>query len=242
MSLTYEQLTNICYVGTNADIPTQLPVATIINSAGQHLFNMHPWNFREGGRVNLTFSADQSFVTLPVDFAGVTGYSMSSTTQDFELTTPQVIAELIDSNVTATGYKFWGAIVQPPPDALTSAMPPQQLDIYPTPSSNATLRLYYRRGWAVLSSNTHIAQIPVYCEPLLIELVKAFSLGHWEDADNFGVITNVSLVEQSSIAHAAFLADGMLQSDYGPLEGGAIGSSVYRTWRSRTNGAVADPG
>ncbi len=245
MSLTYDNLVSVIQAVTNAvAAPSGIGDALILNSAGEHLFNMHPWNFREGASTTLKFVPEQNYVELPIDFGGVTAYAMASTQQAFEFTTPQILAELIDSSVSATGYRWWGAIVQPAAPTAKQALPNKQIDIYPTPASVATLRLWYRRGWVTMVSGD-IAQIPTFVEPLYVELVKAFALCHWANqggSPNFGVYENLAAVENSPLFHACALRDGMDQPDYGFLEGGAIAQgNQMSSWRSRTSGAVADP-
>lgn len=243
MSLTFAQLQSVIQAVCGASVPTGIDETMIMNSAGNHLFNMHPWNFKEGGSVNLSFVPDRDWVELPVDCDGITAYAMSSSLQCFEFTTPQEIAELRDSSVTSSGYKYWGAVVQPPSDVITQALPAKRIDLYPTPSSSATLKIWYRRGWATLASGS-IAQIPQFAEPLLIELVKAFALGHWAGLGakpNFGVYENLQAIQDSPLFHACALNDGLAQPDYGLLVGGATTEARYGTWRSRTSGAVADP-
>lgn len=229
MALTYANLVSIVQAVTNASVPSGIGEALILNSAGQHLFNMHPWNFRSNGFVTLTLSAGASYVDLPVDFGAMTGFAMTSTDATIEFTTIQNIADMRALDQQTGGTRFYAAITQPAAASSTQALPAKRLEIYPTPSATTSMRLAYRREWVTMASGD-TAHIPSYCEPLLVELVKAFALGHWSGIGgqpNFGVYENIAAVEQSPLFIAAAQADGFAHAAATPIRGGAASRSYW---------------
>lgn len=201
-----------------------LPHERIVNIAGQHLYNMHAWRWRERPPVDLHFVSGQSYLDLPIDLGQIRAYALNGLTQDFSFTTVQQIADLRDHSITPTGFHWWGTIVQPSQPHPSMPMPPKRIELFPTPieaNVNDVLTLWYRATWVPLHEPSDAANIPNEAEPLLVELARAFAEGFIEERDRT-VSVRVAEVTHGPIATALRQMDSTAQPNYGPLRGGAV--------------------
>lgn len=208
-----------------------------VNEAGRFLCAMHDWKFLERAPTALSLTASQQYVALPTGFGQlIAAAAINSVGCPFEMTTFDAIANMRANVVTVTG-KLWAAIVHPAQANQTSAPPVPRLELYPTPSDSITdaITIFYRAGWTELTDDTHLANIPLYTEALLVQLVRAFARGYEEDQlDDL-----VDRVVGGQIAQRAIEYDGAVQPDYGPIEGGAVQTAgVFRQYQAST---VPDP-
>lgn len=173
------------------------------------------------------------YVDLPSDFGELIEIRADGLTADFTLTDVAELAMLRDSAVRPAGFMYWGTIVQPAQASQTKAMGVPRLEIYPTPTAAlvSALTLWYRAVWRELILDTHYAAIPQWCEALLIEYIRAVAEGYMNrHADNEGILPVVTTsdrirdIEDGPIFKRATEKDMLIQSSYGVLDGGLIGS------------------
>jgi hypothetical protein len=205
---------------------SQLAQDTIINDAGRHLVSMHPWKWLERTPGTLNFAQDTAYVSMPSDFKSLdTIVPDDEIDATFTLTSFYEIARMRQFEITLTAA-YYGALVWPGQASATALQTVPRLELYPTPSANATgaLHIWYTRGWTVIDDATDAPNIPWFMESLLVQLVRAFAQGYEESdvgslnqrlADVTGTRDN-----PSPIFAAALSEDGMIQPDLDTIEGG----------------------
>lgn len=117
---------------------------------------------------------------------------------------------------------FWYGAV-----SYVGSPPSPVLEIGPGAGSNITgaFRMFYRRRWLRLSSDSTAVDVPEFCENLLIELVRAFARGYVRE-DQASISRRLAEIEAGPIFRAARMSDGNIQPFGGKLRGG--GPEIWR--------------
>ena len=187
----------------------------IVNEAGRFFYAMHSWSFAGRPPVSLTLTQDQAYVPLPDDFQSLHSLrDVNNYASEITMTTSSAISQLRNDAVTAADWVRAGTIVYPAPAAVGGAPLPPRIEIYPTPSATRAdaLELWYRAGWVDLTDPSHIANVPGWIEPLLVQVAWAFSQGYANDQlDN-----RVSSLMDSMMFREMKQNDGMVQPSPGP--------------------------
>lgn len=208
----------------------------IVNQAGRHMFT-HPWKFRVRPSVDISTVASQSYVDLPSDVSEIVTARMKDGLNDsIELTSYDKLL-LIRNGSLSTGRQFQAAVTYYDSRAVTDtavALTPR-LELAPTPTAVDQISIVYRSQWAKLSADTDVATVPDFAESLLILYVRAFSQGYEEE--NF--IQRVMEVDSSPMFHRTAIQDGMIQPEYGLIDGGHI--SGVRTGGRLPFDTISDP-
>jgi len=217
----------------------------VINQAGRWFFSCHQWNFREAPPVSIDFPGSQDQIDLPVDFGEMVTYQMTSgLTYGIQFTTPAKVAEMRATTVTVATYQHWATIVQPSQQSPTEGMPPPHLEVWPVPTAQEdALTIWYRRKWAELDATTDAANVPDYAEFALAMTCRAFASGLSEEYGNERDIeSELNKLVGGHVFDALRTADGLLQSDYGPMTNGAI-QLLYpqASWVNRSASPVSGP-
>lgn len=209
--------------------------AMILNNAGRYMTNQHAWKWRQR-TVDADWTAGQAFVNLPAAVGQdpeIIHTEANSLTETFSWTTPEEMAALRGDAIVPVGFHTWGVLTLP--DSTQT----YRIEIYPTPASNKTgaISIWYRKGWneyTVGVNGADTPDMPTFMETLLMEYVRAFALGYWDEQ----VRTNNSrLAEIASgpIFKMCKRSDSVSQPDYGPIINGAVqrtsGESIgYLPW------------
>ena len=214
----------------------EITSADIVNQAGRHMFT-YSWKFRARPSTDIPTVASQSYIDLPTDVSEIITIRMKDGLNDsIELTSYDKLL-LIRNGSLSTGRQFHAAISyydSTGTESTTVALKPR-LELAPTPTAVDQISLVYRAKWPNLSADTDIAPIPEGAESLLIAYVRAFAQGYEEE--NF--MQRVAEIDASPLFHRTSVQDGMIQPEYGPLEGGHIAS--YRTHSRLPFDTISDP-
>ncbi len=240
-------------------LPQSIELTQVINLAGRW-FMSHPWEFRERPAISLKPLNGIEYIILPDDFGVQTTYQMSDGLNfGVTFTTPQQISHLRATTVSVSQNYYWCAIVQPGQSARNLPMPPPRLEIWPTPSATvqADLIVGYKAKWTELRYQTgggveytenveqdDVANVPDIAEMCLIEACRAFAIGWGErlSQPQGGVHGMLKALVESVMWATLVATDGMIQTDYGIMMGGAIQSRYpSHTWRSASASPVANP-
>ena len=214
----------------------RIDVHRIIENAGMYLFSMHPWGWRRRPPVALDFIANQSWVTLPLDFGlgKIVGVSMNDNVTYRVQTTTLSDVEFRRSTTILSPSFYYVAPAWAPQETSTSAMV-ARLEVYPTPTSEdiGAMSLTYMAGWTPLTHGLHVANIPTEFDHLLIELVRAFAA--YERTQDH---SHVDAVDQWPTTIRLKQADGSVQANLGYIMGGAgqSGQSSGSNWNFTTAG------
>jgi len=122
-------------------------------------------------------------------------------------------------STTTIGTWTWTAATL----ANGGGVPTVRLDLYPTPNADAedALVFHYRRGWAVVSSDTTFISLPSWCQTAFLQACRAFARGYEDDAKNPVALGKYLLGLQGSPYWAACVRrDGGVQAQYGTLRNG----------------------
>jgi hypothetical protein len=211
VNLRYVELESLVRSILGADHATQLSVEMIINDACRSLYRMHQWNFRHSREIGIGLVASQNWAPLPLDFgemltirgAGARSVSMVSVEEIGRFRGRQADWTGTADVQCAIAYDGNGRPV---------------LELYPTPSAAESPGLYitYSRDWQDMSESHREAVVPPIVRPLIAEIVVAYAKG--KKADQLGEY--LQRFEASLLVLRAKEADGLIQSDYGPITGG----------------------
>lgn len=143
--------------------------------------------------------------------------------------TPGHLSHMRARDLSVVGGTMYAAVVYPAKASATASHVGPVLQVYPPPTAAGDgLHISYRRVWTELSSDTDLADIPLYCESALIEFIVAFANGY----DNSGAAQNVSIsvlnvgpllevVKRGPVYQDAIVNDGGVQGAWGPITNGA---------------------
>jgi len=229
MSLKFSTLKNIAsrFVG-NASTETALSQALIVNTAGRTLYQLASWSFRKRTPITLSFTSGENEIELPLDMGPVISTRLQGLTKDFTYVSEEKLAQLEDDDYLPVGFTWFGCILRPHPASLLSPFPAPVLRVYPTPSSDLAdqLQIYYRADWPELTDDDHYAQIPPYCEGLLITIVQMFSNGWIEDFSERAQDYLSKLLEHPQFQLAR--KEDIIQHRLGVIRGGAVQAQLAR--------------
>jgi len=111
--LASDAIAHIKHTLASEDVPDVGPLR-ILNDAGQHLVNMHNWQWCEGAQSNLSLTANQDYVWLPDNFRELIAVQpVNGLNQGFRITTQDRLLELRALAVT-NSFEFNAAIVHAP--------------------------------------------------------------------------------------------------------------------------------
>jgi hypothetical protein len=207
--------------------------AEIINIAGEHLFT-HPWRFREQTDVVATVPA-QSWVALPAAFSELTQVWRQN--QQVAVLSPEQVETARASNFNDRTLMAYVRVVVP-----TTAAPTQthRLELYPTPIAAENLKVLFRAGWVQVAhdtANDHVVSIPQHVEATLIAYVRAVAEGYEDGSQS----QRFAEIEAGPIFGAAKQKDGMIQSNFGPVQPTVWGWSDARGSGFRMVNTVSNP-
>lgn len=195
---------------------SQLSAVDIVNQAGRQFFNYH-WNFRTKGPREITTTANQSYVELPGNLGHlIHAYMKDGLTDSIRLTTLEEVVKVRNSSIS-TGANYLAAITWPEVDIDTEA---PRMELAPIPTSEDVITVSYMAVWEELSEEDAPAKVPPYAESALIQMVRAFALGYEEENMSQRIMETVA----GPIFEQAFLSDGLVQNNYGPIQNGVFGA------------------
>jgi hypothetical protein len=177
------------------------------------------------GTGDITWRIDAQTVALPTDLRDIIHIASTSISSlgGVTLTTLAHILEMRRSSASitaSTGY-YWGAVV------FSGSTPKPILEIYPSPSANATgaLRISYRSRWSDLSTDTSQIDIPDFVQDLFLFIARAYAAGYVRN-DVASIHARLEEIQDGPIFRAATMSDGATQPYYGQLRGG--GAVLWR--------------
>lgn len=182
-------------------------VASIINEAGRHLFSRR-WGFRQRVAVEVEYTADQEYAALPDDAGGIEAIRLPGNVGGgtVRLVSPDELAgmRLAQAQITAA-FPMVATIARPVTDA-DDAYPDRRLELYPTPSDDGSIYLWYLSRWLPVEAaddDSKPIHVPHYAESVLIALVRAVALGYEDD----GMEARCAAVEAGPSWRAAVATD-----------------------------------
>lgn len=203
------------------------------------------------GQTDIDLTISFPYVNMPDDFGQLLTCRRDGLTTDFALVDYQALAEMRDHDLPAP-FLTYGALFQPAQSAQTSALSQWRMEIYPTPTAAVrnALTLTYRAKWRELTDDTHYAAVPDFCEPLLIEFIRAVAEGFDNrHAEQDGLLPAASMMDRiqaikaSALFRDAVNEDSQVQPSYGVLGEGLIGaqqSGMYSFARPQDSWTVPD--
>lgn len=230
---------------TGGSISSELDQDDVINDAGRAFYVAHQWNFRLRPPVSLDFINGQDHIDLPDDFGEMAGLTVSnSLNHGITLTTLAEVAKLRSTTLTVTQNYYWAAVAYDAPKSRTQPMGPPRLVLWPTPGSSATsaVTVVYRARWMPLVNTDDVAEVPDFARTAFVQYVRAYVGGVAERLlePRGGAEGLIDRLKQSFVWRDAVTSDGLLQTDYGSMVGGAIesrygGYSQFSTAASSAN-------
>ena len=109
---------------------------------------------------------------------------------------------------------------------IAGGPPRPRLDIWPTPTSDATagIRVYYRSGWMPVSTETQMLYLPEWMETLYLFLVRAFARSYEREGDG-SVSVRLQDLKAGPLFGSAQQRDKEMTYDIGPMLNGAVHTS-----------------
>lgn len=164
---------------TDADTTADL----IINDAAEMLMAERSWNFNLRPVASLNLTNGQSYVACPSDFGEMVSLTYNGTGSKVQVVTLEQLDQLRADGGTDTSVLYC-ALSQPGQSSVTTAITVPRIEVTPTPAASVTgaLLLRYRSAWTLLDTNTDVANLPVWMEPVFESLIRAVAKGR-EDGD-----------------------------------------------------------
>lgn len=170
-----------------------------------------------------------SAVSLPSDFRELIAYNTTSgLLKGIQFTGFQDLVGKRAANFTTVGFHY-AALVHPTDTSLTAnGAPVPRLEIWPTPSADeiGSFTIIYRAGWTRVSSDQHKLRLPVWCEAIYLQVLRAFARGY-EEEDEGTMSARLTDVLAGPLFESAISRDGGVQPNLGPIENGAATLSRY---------------
>ncbi len=174
---------------------------------------------------DIEWRIDPQTIALPSDLRDIISIASTSVSAvgGVALTTLQQILDFRNTSaaVTAGSGLYWGAVVY-------NGTPPRPLlEIYPSPSANATgaLRIFYRSRWATLSADNSSIEIPDFVQDLFVALARSYAGGYVRN-NVASIHARLAEVKAGPIFEAAVRSDGMVQPYFSTIRGG--GAEIWR--------------
>lgn len=205
----------------------EFPYQEILNDAGEWLISAHRWGWITPEPADVDTVADQEYVSLPSDFREVVSIDVSDGfTSTIEPTTREHILFLRSSPLDASSFNFYYALGWRQLSGTMTSV----LEVWPTPSASETgkFKLWYRKTWTRIASDSTALEIPPWMEPLLKRVCRAFAQGVEEEQTDRPAGSRIDVddllerVMAGPIWEAAVDQDRMVQQDYGPMRGGHL--------------------
>ena len=137
----------------------RIDVHRIIENAGMYLFSMHPWGWRRRPPVALDFIANQSWVTLPLDFGlgKIVGVSMND----------NVTYRVQTTTLSDVEFRRSTTILSPSFYYVAPAWAPQET----SPSARGARGEVYPAAYERTQDHSHVAAVDQW--PTTIRLKQA---------------------------------------------------------------------
>lgn len=208
----------------------------VVNEAGRHMVNSHPWEWRSRPPVPVSVQANAKSVPLPADFGELVPPVTTDDTLNVSvrMTTVAQIYRMRNATTTSSSGYYWAAVNYPQSTADNKNMPTPRLEIYPDGRSGDTFHVEYRAGWRELTRDTDVPDIPLAFESLLRLYCEAFAKQF-----NDELFDAIDAVESGSVFQRMVEMDSRGQTFYGPITGGWIAQSASEF--AFTHDGVADP-
>jgi len=177
-----------------------------INLAGHALCNMRGWRWMNAAQTTLNITSGQAYINMPADFLGIQDIDLAQTGETIEIVSFEQWQKLKKESFQPSGYV---AIMGSNRDA--DGVFTQRLFLYPTPGATVSggVVLLYRKGWDEITSdeaNTRQLGLPVFMEPLFLEVMRAVVYGYEEDGEG-GVSQRLTALKQMSVYADAVAMD-----------------------------------
>lgn len=151
----------------------------LINQAGVHMVNMHPWRylnrFTDGTTGNtIDFVSGTNYALLPDGFSEFIGLERANgLVNGFELTSFQDLIDMRVGTFPNTAFKTYGALYSA---SDANGLPELRLALHPTPTSSQTNAIVtaWRSTWVTATSrdDRSYLQMPDYMELLYVSLLR----------------------------------------------------------------------
>jgi len=224
VTLTVENCEKHLFHTLGGPLPPGLPVVEVINDTGQWLVASRPWKWLQRASTTMSLVDGQSYLTLPTDLQTILAIEMTnSLTNSMHLTSFDELMRLRTSSIS-TSFGYWGAVVYPTQTSPAAVPAGPRLDIYPTPSANETgaVTIFYRAGWTsvMAGSDQTRLNLPDWMEPTFKQALRAFGRGY-EMEDDVSMSKRLADIVAGPIYQDAATRDGLVQLNYGEIQGGA---------------------
>lgn len=149
----------------------------MVNNALDEVCNAHPWSWRHRSGT-LDFVNAQDHVDLPADFAQLRYVRGGGSVNNVAIpTTLDRIFRYRQTPQVVTGNLSIFYAVGVAPQASTTTRPTFRMEIYPTPSADATAALQYQylRTIPPLASGSDVADIPPFLDSILMTMVRGYA-------------------------------------------------------------------
>lgn len=198
----------------------------LVNDALNHITTMREWNWRRGGPVVLSLTADQEYVELPADFGGeeVVTYPGSVSRMMIRASLAE-LEQLRAHQNSAPNFTYYYAINYGNIDANAPelGLSVATIELFPTPRESVTdaIRLVYRREVLELEDDADVPQIPVWMDSALMFLVRAFAYTIEDENPN-----NAGQVQFDRMLPDLLRRDSAVQRRIGVMRGGLLPNAI----------------
>lgn len=197
---------------------TGVMLETVLNQAGQRLFDMKPWPWLISDPVELYFTEGSNEIDLPADFGGMTACAVKNNTfQRVEFVDHNLINRLRNNQTVASNLIFY-VCAQPWSKQVTPGVSPTPkllLDRVATVDGSPTFMLVYKRDFVPLVDDASVPDMPQSMDWALTCLCRAMAWGLENDGEHPDMGRAMSVIEEQWVKWR------VVQPNLGPIRGGA---------------------
>lgn len=219
--LTAAQCIQMMRHAVGGSLPSGFDALGLINRAGHFLTTAHNWRWLSR-TASVSLVADQAYGALPASFQKLlaapsftSGFYYNGGTTICMVDFDRILhARESDSDYSGSQTNFMAAVVS----TETAGEITQRLELFPTPTANATISIAYRAGWTVLTTDSQRVSVPDYLELLFVELCRTMARGiTMDDAGTIDV--RLQGIMDGPMGKAARKRDFETQLSFGTLPG-----------------------
>ena len=210
------------------DPATGVVLETVLNQAGQRVFDAHPWPWKFSDPVTLAFAENTDTIDLPSDY----GKLISCVVQDNVLqlvnfVTPDVIQKLRNNQTVRSSLVYYVSVEGWTTQATPSVGPTPKLmlDRTVTVAGTPTFELTYERDFIPLVDDNSVPNFPPSMEWGLVCMARAMAWGLENDGEHPDMGRAMKFLDEQWDKWRT------QQPSVGPVRGGA-GDRVRRRWYS----------
>lgn len=174
------------------------------------------------GQTDIAATFELAACALPGNLQRIISYTTRGTlTQGIAFTTMQDLLLARVNAIGVSGIPYYCAISHAVPAGGGTPVPRLELDKSPPQNETAAVVWFYREGWRRVTKDADPLSIPTYFEGFFLDVLREYVAG----LTGMGGVwrqQRMEAITQAAEWRAMVARDGLIQPNYGPLQGGRL--------------------